>query len=517
MNKTDWLALTFSILAVFITGWIALNTFEGIPHLEDEFAYVWQAQVIARGKLSTPSPDNPKSFLVPFVVDYNGRRFGKYPLGWPVMLSLGERLGLRAWVNPLLAGLGIWLTYRLGKKLLGKGVGLLAAALMLSSPFFLMNSSALLSHAWGLALSAGFALYWLEAVDAPDSARGWLPTLGAALALGVLALSRPLTALGIALPFGIHGLILLWRGPQNIRRRVLLIGLVAGLVGSLHLLWQYAVTGNALTNPYSLWWPYDRLGFGPGVGVTESGHNLNYAWTNTQFSLNAGLSDLFGWGKLSWIFLPFGLWALFRSKPNPLQGTSPLSRGERAGGEGKIWLLVSIFPILVLIYAAYWVGAWLLGPRYYYEALPGLALLSAAGIDWLAGWPRRFSGWGMARPLAVTALVALLVALNALFYIPARIGPMQGLYDIERADLRPFLTAQAQELTPALVIVHPQNWREYAALLELSNPFFNAPFIFVYHRGPRSTGEIIEQFPERRVVHYYPDEPWGFYANEESP
>ncbi|MBC8332923.1 MAG: glycosyltransferase family 39 protein, partial [Anaerolineae bacterium] len=291
-RRPDHLALILSALAILITGWIALNIFKGIPHLEDEFAYVWQAQVIARGELTTPSSDNPKSFLVPFVVDHNGQRFGKYPLGWPVMLSLGERLGLRAWVNPLLAGLGIWLTYRLGKKLLNERIGLLAAALLLSSPFFLMNSSTLLSHAWGLVLSAGFALFWLEALDEPDSARGWLPTLSAALTLGVLALSRPLTALGIALPFAIHGIILLWRGHQGIRRRVLTIGTFALFVGSLHLFWQYAVTGNALTNPYTLWWPYDKLGFGVGFGVTESGHNLKYAWSNTQFSLNAGLSDL---------------------------------------------------------------------------------------------------------------------------------------------------------------------------------------------------------------------------------
>ncbi len=514
MNRTDWLALTLSVLAILLTGWIALNVFEGIPHLEDEFAYVWQAQVIARGELSTPSPDNPKSFLVPFVVDYNGRRFGKYPLGWPVVLSLGERLGLRAWVNPLLAGLGIWLTYRLGKKLLNERIGLLAATLMLSSPFFLMNSSVLLSHPLGLVLSAGFALFWLVAVDEPDSARGWLPTLSAALTLGVLALSRPLTALGIALPFGIHGLILLWRGPKYIRRRVLFIGIIALLVSSLHLLWQYAVTGNALTNPYTLWWPYDKLGFGPGFGVTADGHNLNYAWANTKFSLNAGLSDLFGWGKLSWIFLPFGLWALLRphlpSSPARRGGFFPLPMGE-GQGEGRIWLLVSIFPMLALIYAAYWVGAWLFGPRYYYEALPGLVLLSAAGIDWLTGWPRRFSGWRMVRPLGVTALVTLLIALNAIFYTPIRIGSMQGLYGIERAALRPFLTAEAQAMTPALVIVHPENWRQYAALLELGNPFFDAPFVFVYHRGPRSTGEIITQYPEWTVFDYSPSDPWVFH------
>jgi 4-amino-4-deoxy-L-arabinose transferase-like glycosyltransferase len=101
------------------------------------------------------------SFLVPFVVDYEGQRFGKYPLGWPAMLALGIALGARSLVNPLLAGLGVWLTYRLGKRTLGETVGLLAAGLTLTSPFFLLNSGSLLSP-FGL-VTAAFAL------------AGWMP------------------------------------------------------------------------------------------------------------------------------------------------------------------------------------------------------------------------------------------------------------------------------------------------------------------------------------------------------
>ena len=52
-----------------------------MPHLEDEIAYVWQAQALAGGAIKLPSPPEPKSFLVPFVVDYDGFRFGKYPPG----------------------------------------------------------------------------------------------------------------------------------------------------------------------------------------------------------------------------------------------------------------------------------------------------------------------------------------------------------------------------------------------------------------------------------------------------
>ena len=158
MSRANRIALLLSLIAVLAAYWIADRILERIPHLEDEMAYVWQAQALARGRLTLPSPPEPKSFLVPFVVDYDGQRFGKYPPGWPIVLAIGELLHLRSWINPLLAGLGIWLIYQIGKKSMGETVGLLAAGLTVTSPLFLMNAGLLLSHPLGLGLSAWFCL-----------------------------------------------------------------------------------------------------------------------------------------------------------------------------------------------------------------------------------------------------------------------------------------------------------------------------------------------------------------------
>ncbi len=496
IEPAEIIALSISLMAVFVTAWISVNIFEGIAHLEDEFAYVWQAQVIARGELVTPSPPEPKSFLVPFVVDYHDQRFGKYPLGWPAALSLGERLGLRWLVNPLLAGLGVWLTYRLGSKLLGKTVGLLAAALTVTSPFFLMNSGGLLSHPWGLVLSTGFVIAWLD-IWQGDSLPAWIPPLTAGLTLGTLALSRPLTALGVAIPFGFMGLVALLRGPAAIRKKVLLVAVVTLLVGSLHFVWQYTVTGDPWLNPYTLWWGYDRVGFGLGVGVTTGGHTLKIAWRNLRFTMNAGYSDLFGWFRLSWLFLPLGLWAVRRKR--------------------WVWLSVSVFPVLVLLYMAYWVGAWVLGPRYYYEGLFSLTILTAAGISWLAGWPMdhitpfpRYQGDARYRPLVVTALVSLLLAANLIYYIPARIGSMRGFLGTSRQQLTPFQDPAVRAQTPALVIVDTDQWRAYAGLLELANPMLDSPYIFIWSRGQHSNVNVMDAFPDRNVLYYNPDQPGEF-------
>ena len=102
MSRVDRIALALSLITILVAFYVTEEYFEGIPHLEDEIAYVWQARAIADGNLTVTSPPQARSFLVPFVVDHNGQRFGKYPLGWPVVLAIGVLLGIRSLINPLL-------------------------------------------------------------------------------------------------------------------------------------------------------------------------------------------------------------------------------------------------------------------------------------------------------------------------------------------------------------------------------------------------------------------------------
>ena len=502
MSRADRIALIISLVSVLVTYYVTYNYFEAIPHLEDEIAYVWQARTIAGGHLTVDSPSQAKSFLVPFVVDYNGQRFGKYPLGWPVVLAIGERLGIRSLINPLLAGLGVWLTYRLGKKVFGKTVGLIASLLTITSPFFLMNSGSLLSHSFGLVLSTAFAIFWMVSFCENDNPHQRLAVLSAGLTLGVFALTRPLTALAVAFPFAIHGVYLLIRKDWQTRKRVLAVGGLALGIGALTFLWQYAATGNAFQNLYTLWWEYDKIGFGPGHGVTDNGHSLNLARINTKFSLRVGYGDLFGWLRYSWIFLPFGLLAVV------------LRRNWRG------LLVGAVFPSLVIFYAAYWVGAWIFGPRYYFEGLFSLTLYTGAGIAWLAGWQlspsetwRNHPGWKRVRPLLVTAVVSLMILGNLIYYAPLRLANLRGLYGMEASDLKPFVNEQALDLTPALIIVHPKNWMEYGVLLDLQSPELDSPFIFVLSRDQESDRVLNSEFPGRDIYHYYPSEPFTFYKS----
>jgi 4-amino-4-deoxy-L-arabinose transferase-like glycosyltransferase len=492
LRLCDLLALLLSVVGFLAAAWVTWHIYDAVPHIEDEIAYIWQANLLTDGRLSLPSPEYTESFLVPFVVDHDGLRFGKYPPGWPAVLAFGIFLGLRAWVNPLLAGLGVWLTYRLGRRVFNPGVGLLAAALTVTSPFFLLNSGSLLSHPLGLVLAAGFAWAWLAAFGSNPSRLPWLPTLAAGLLLIALQLTRPSTALAVALPFCVHGLVRLLKGNWEQRRRLLSVAL-AGLVGvGLYLLWQYLLTGDPLLNPYTLWWPYDKVGFGAGFGAMEGGHTIKYALMNLRLNLFAGSVDLFGWGPFSWLFLPFGVLAARRNF--------------------SALLLGSVFLSLVLVYMAYWIGAAVYGPRYYYEGLFSLTIFSAAGIAWLAGWPlgsentpRAVIGWRKLRPLLVTWLVGVLVMINLTLYTPIRLGGMVNLNGISAADQQPFRQPEVQALTPALVIVNANPWMEYGALLDLENPDLSSPLIFAWTTNPQREAVLTRLFPERNVYYYYPD------------
>jgi hypothetical protein len=174
-----------------------------------------------------------------------------------------------------------------------------------------------------------------------------------------------------------------------------------------------------------------------------------------------------------------------------------------------------------VLYLAYWIGSWLLGPRYYYEGLVSLTLTSAAGIAWLAGWPispgkpfPNYNNWRKYKALGVTALLAFIVSMNLLFYTPMRLEGLVGLYGVQRVHTEPFRSPSAQQYAPALIIVHPAHkWIEYGTLLDLENPFLDTPFIFIISRGPEIDAQVAAAFPERAVYHYYPNNPYTLYTS----
>jgi 4-amino-4-deoxy-L-arabinose transferase-like glycosyltransferase len=470
---------------------------ERVPHLEDEITYLFQARIFARGALWAPPPASEAGFYIPFTLIYDGKWIGKYPIGWPLVLALGERFGLGWLVNPVLGALTVAVIYRLGTDLYDRHTGLTAALLAVTSPLFLIQSGTVMGHALTSLCTAVLLWSWLRidsAAAAGKPGRPWAILGGAALGLALLA--RPLTALGAAIPFGMALAVQFIR--QRGSRLVLLrayapLAITAGLIGLLQLVYLTLVTGSPLTNLYTLIWPYDRLGFGPGIGP-YGGHTLRQAVITTHQEIELWASDLFGWPYASWLPL--------------IPGIITSLRGIRAEHRTRVILLAGPFVSLVVVHMAYWVGARVYGPRYFYEAHAGLSILAAVGLHRTIRWIVR-PGFLRARPAdsvraanrAAYAVLAALILINGVFYLPKRLADWHGLYGITREPVE--AVEAARQGRQALIFVHGVRWVDYAALMALNSPWLDGPVVVAHDLNPELTASLTALYPDREVWFYH--------------
>ncbi len=335
------LALVLVLFSFFMTALVSDRVFEHVPHLEDEVAYLFEAKLLTHGQSVIASPQPARPFWEPFVVDLNGKRFGKYPLGWPGTLALGVAAGQPWLVNALLGALTVALVYRLGGEVFNADTGLVAAALTAFSPMALLLNATLMGHTAALFTSMLFMYaYWR--LEKGKYRLRW--GIVAGLSLGMTLINRPLAGVAVGAPFiawsGVRLLqafLLDWKqrklvtakefrtsppsplavngegeqAPENVVGQTTqpLMKTYAGLIYTLSPLvllgvftlilvsvipaYQYAATGDTRQNLYLLVWSYDRIGFGEGYGA--HGHTIEKGIRQTRWDLSMTASDLFGW------------------------------------------------------------------------------------------------------------------------------------------------------------------------------------------------------------------------------
>jgi 4-amino-4-deoxy-L-arabinose transferase-like glycosyltransferase len=332
MNRSR-LSILFVVACVLfsfgMSAHLSAVVFERLPHLEDELAYLYQARILARGQLVVETPEPRLAFWQPFVIDRDGNRFGKYPLGFPALLALGEIAGAGWMVNALLGALSIALIYRLGCEMFSRRVGLIAALLLAFSPMALLLNATLMGHTAALMFTLLFMWAYGRGVQTGDEAGGrearddevmrkdgknavptgsfvGTPQNGASLgwailggvSLGMVVANRPLAAVGIALPYAAWSVARLWAARGRWRafwatlRPLLVIGVITLLFAATIPLFAAAATGDARTNLYTLVWSYDRIGFGECCG--RSGHTLEKAFNHLRYDLSLLAADLHG-------------------------------------------------------------------------------------------------------------------------------------------------------------------------------------------------------------------------------
>jgi 4-amino-4-deoxy-L-arabinose transferase-like glycosyltransferase len=531
----ETLAATLCLATLLAAARVSTVVFDRLPHVEDEVAFLFQARTIASGRLVAPAPAHPEFFAIPFILVRDGRWFGKFPPGWPAVLALGALAG-RPWlVNPLLAAACVGLAYRAGRRLYGAPTGLLAAALLAASPFFLLHAGSFMGHVAALLWALAFLLLFAAAVSTGSR---WA-ALGAGAALGMLFLTRPLTAVGIGLPYALWAAVATVRDRQRARAYLPMLVGCAPFVAAL-LAWNRLTTGDPLRSAYELYWSFDRVGFGAGIGAAGE-FTVAQGLVNTRGFLAALADYTFGWPyRLS--LVPAALATALAAGRLGRRGARRLWGGPGGNGEEptrvagsaatppESWdlLHVGVAASLVAVHVAYWNDVTVYGPRYYFEALGALALLSARGLVQIAdlaaallrraapAW-RRPRAWSAAasgcpawwRPRAWTAAAALLIAggltLHGLItFAPREFRRFTRFYNIDGSGVR---AVRAAGLTNAVVFVaSPQQpdyaWPDYAPFFCQNAPTLDSMVVYAEDLGDARNRQLMAQYPGRAFYRY---------------
>jgi 4-amino-4-deoxy-L-arabinose transferase-like glycosyltransferase len=500
--RLNWKLIALCAAAFILSAAVSWGVYGAMPHIEDEHANVFQARVFASGNVAAREPAvNPTAFTLPFVVNRGGWLFGKYPPGYSLLLVPAAWLDQWWLLNPLAAAGLVLAVYLLGRDLYDARAGLLAAALGLLSPMFILLSGALVSHLVTMMLLTFFAWGFVRArIDATRSSspesRRWnrpLPIGYAAFAgfmIGWAFITRPWSTFAIGLPFAVLALIDLVRRGRATWRIYAVMLMTFGVVAVILPLYNQAVTGAPFTNTYELWWDMDRLGFGPDIGVAPGGHTFTTALINFRIDFPQFWPMLLGWpsllgAPLAWLPLLAGLlWP-------------PLLKRD--------WAL---FLPPLLLFGAHWLywarGSSFYGPRYYAEAMPFLWLIAARGLLKVCAvknpWPRR----------VVYVALPLLIAWNIVYVIEPHFITGFAQYRSARRAINTIAQAGVQH---ALVFVHAPTWQDYTDLGWLNAPrLADGSIIYAYDFGPPGNAPLIAAYPDRAVYYFDRSQPYPLVA-----
>jgi hypothetical protein len=486
-----WCAL-WVVVASSLLAWIV---FSRMPHIPDEVAYLFQAKYIAGGHLSLPSPPDPPAFYYPFQIVNGEKWYNGMPIGWPVFLALGVKLGVPWLVNPVLGGLAILLAYALISRVYDRKVAEGVALLLAASPWLIYLSASLMPHSVSLVLSllAFLSVYFARS----RGSIGWAVIAG--LSCGSLLHIRPLEAVIVAATAAVW-----WLGVGWARLRLVPLG-VAALAGlaltALLLAYNHAMTGDALRMPVNICMELgsypgaNRLGFGRDIG--------NLGWTNLDPLPGHGPIDVlvnsnqnaymlnfetFGWSCGSMLFV-FVLLAEAHWRRDALMWGILFS----------VWAGTSL----------YWFsGGPDFGARYWYLMIVPLAALTVRGAQELA---TRWRVPDSSQPPGITsqrvwAFVGLASFLGCISLIPWRAIDKYRNYRGVSAEVRNL--ARENHFGKSLVFVRGEPSR----LPWSSSPFYSAfvlnparfdrdapATIYVRDLGSESRARIQSYYSDRAV------------------
>ncbi len=472
--------LAWALVALALSAWMALVPLEGVPHVQDEVVYTFQARQLLHFRLFAPAPEPLAAWPYHFLLDTDAGRTGIFPWGWPALLAMGLALKVPWLVNPLLHAA----TTLVGSRIAGRfGAAFFAAPLLALSPQLALMGASRMSHVAVAVLAlASFGVLTRETRKYDGL---WL---GAAV--GAVALIRPLDAL-------VLGVVLT---PALLRRRAytaaIPLVLALALIGALNL----ATTGSAVTFAQMAyfdaglppspgdWWRFtpgcNRLGFGADHGCTLTagsfGHTPAKAWSGVVANVSAA-ARLWG-GHV--VVLLVALVSLI-SAPS------------------RTWTLrvLSTWGLLAAAYGLYWGTGLCFGARFHHLVAPAAVVAIALGLKQAIDRTRLPASTGLVLLLVCAwRLAQVLPELPGYWGVDGRFAAMQQDWDgpdalvlVAAAD-----TAGERRETPQTtgggITARPYLLR--GAWLDTRGPIIFAE----YH--PELVDRLTARFPDRTPLVY---------------
>ncbi len=411
-----WRLAASLLIGVGIGGGLAaVWVLRAFPNSGDEYSYIFAAKTFLAGRLWNPLPPLHDLFSSWHIVFWHEKWVSVYSPGWPLLLAAVMGLRLPPWLAaPLCGGVLLFAVLKLGQKRDGALGGLLAAALVALSPFFLFNAGSYFS---GISAAMVGLLFCWAALAFLEHPR-WPNAISAGLALGMLGLIRNQNVVLFGLPFAVQFLLQARQRHYCLAPGIILAGLpfLAAL-----LLYNHAVFGSLLPN-INIEDPFVRFGLFP---IDDLGRHLTPL--DELMFIAQRMIMLVNWSSL---FLVLGYAASFAFL---------VSRRQFS-------FLDFIFPAYVIGFMSVpFFGGNQYGPRYYFEAFPLFILTVVSALIPLLREPR-FSRW---RSFSISMTAAHFAAcLGAL----AVIAPFARTLIDQRMDV--YDQVRVQHLRNAVVVIH---------------------------------------------------------------
>jgi hypothetical protein len=443
----EWCLALCSVLVVgavagsAMLGRIVLG---GVPHGYDAGAYYFQGQTMSTGRLVAPGTPLPEMFWMGNVVVEQGKRFGKYPPGWPACLAVFMAVGVPWLANPVLSGVCLALVMASAWRLFGPREAVAAGALALMSPFYMFMGADYLSH---MACAAGLSLMLsasLQAASSPGQTRAALWGGVAGLGLGAAGLTRPFSAMlgGV----GVVSVVLAACGRTQ-RTRLLAAAAAAlpvlALAAGTFLLYNAATTGDMLLFGHRYYArDFSFLG--------EQGQHRTGLWENATINLPRAVAGLHR-----------QIWGI------PLSDLAPLLMALVLVRRRVVVALAAAVGFFVGAHSLYYFFDSYFGPRLIFETMPFVMTASGAGLVALWNVASRDGAFPWLRA-TVRAAAAVLLIMAVTTYFPERVGYYSANYCGQGADL--LRVVKEKELTDAIVFLRVRDGFHYNNLAILNAP-----------------------------------------------